>query len=151
MKIPKKLKWIIIISIITIIILTIFLYIFINKQTDEVLPASAQPVSDSVPDDTLETFNYTETEIREMIIELSKNRFGEDAYVIPLNADSPSQAEIEGKTRYIYIYAADSLSKQEDVDNIKALYHVDPVTGEIFDNGNGKMEKVQLEDDLNEE
>lgn len=151
MKNPKKLKWVIIISIVATIILTFFLYIFINKDTDEALPSSAQPVSGSVPVDTLESFKYTEAEIREMIIELAKKRFGEDAYVIPLNADSPSQAEIEGKTRYIYIYAADSLSKQEDVDDIKGLYHVDPVTGEIFDNGNGKMEKVQLEDDLNEE
>lgn len=151
----KILKPIIMLSVVAIVIIVVCIYISVSKNKDLSLPATADPVSltgeTEVSDDIIKTFKYTEPEIRKMILDLAKKRFGDDAYVIPLNTEGPSQVEIEGKSRYVYIYAADSLSKQEDVDNIKGLYHVDPVTGEIFDNGSGKMEKVQLEVELNEE
>lgn len=149
MRNQRRIKTIIIISIVILIIAVVLVYIFTNNDQGEAIHSSAQPISESVPADAINSFNYTEPELREIIFKLATERFGEDAYVIPLNTDGPSQAEIDGQTRYIYIYAADSLTKQED--DIKGLYHVDPVTGEIFDNGSGKMEKVNLEDDLNEE
>lgn len=151
MKNRKKLITVIIILVAVLIIAAIFLYIFMNKNTVEPVQTTADTFVATISDEVLETFKYTESELREIVFDLAKERFGDDAYVIPLNLEGPSKVEIEGTERYVYIYAADSLSKQEDVDNIKGLYHVDPVTGEIFDNGNGKMEKVQLESELNEE
>lgn len=151
MKISKKTKFLIIIFVLLALVIAFLGYIFLSKDTDDAIPSSAQPVSSTtqseVPGNIAKTFKFTEPEIRKIIIDLSKTRFGDDAFVIPLSLDGPSQVEIEGKKRYVYIYVADSLSKQEDVDDIKGLYHVDPVTGEIFDNGNGKMEKVQLEEE----
>lgn len=128
--------------VLALAIMAVCLFIFSGGE-------DAEPVSATV--DTANDAQFSEEEIRGMIIKLAKDRFGSDAYVLPLNPEKPSFVEIEGKKRYVYIYAADSLSKQEDVDNIKGLYHVDISSGEIFDNGNGKMKKIQMESDFYEE
>lgn len=151
MNIRKNLKIIIPVCIL-ILVVAISVCMFAGKKsTDSVsIPVSSNN-SNLLTNEAAKNFNFTEEELREIIMEIAKERFGTEAYVLPLSTDGPSLVEIEGKERYVYIYAADSLSDHAAADNIKGLYHVDPVTGEIFDNGNGKMEKIMMESDLNEE
>lgn len=156
MNIRKNLKIIIPIVILILVVSATVVYFFAVKKANEASPAPVEvptvtkPLA-SVSDEVINSFNYTEEELRKTVIAIAKKRFGDGVFVIPLNADSPSLVEIEGAERYVYMYAADTLNNQENADNIKGLYHVDPVTGEIFDNGNGKMEKIIMESDLNEE
>lgn len=110
-------------------------------KKDQPEPVTASPEKVEQREEILETFNYTEAETKEMVTEIVREKFGEKAFIIPLTVDGPSEAELNGETRYFYIYAADSL---EDNDSqVRGIYHIDPVTGEIFDNGNGKMEKIR--------
>ena len=150
MNIRKNLKIIIPIFLLLVIAAAISVYLLAFKPYAEPSTQTADMVSAEVVA-AAKNFKFTEAELRETVITIAKERFGEDCFVIPLNADSPSLVEIEGTERYVYIYAADSLNNQENADDIKGLYHVDPVTGEIFDNGNGKMEKIIVESDLHEE
>ena len=88
------------------------------------------------------TTNYTEAQLREIVNKIAKDRFGEDSFVIFLSTEGPSEVEIDGIKRKVYIYAADSANSQKESGKVRGLYHADADTGEIFDNGSGTMEKV---------
>ena len=102
-----------------------------DKQEQDV-PASAQPTV------------YSEAELRKMVNDIAKERFGDDAFIIFLSTEGPSEIEIDGVKRKVYIYAADSASAHKQSGNVRGLYHVDADTAEIFDNGSGNMEKVVI-------
>ncbi len=86
---------------------------------------------------------YTEPQLREIARQTACEQFGDDAFIIFLSSEGPSEIEIYGTKRNIYIYAAESKSIYEQTGKIRGLYHVDADTGEIFDNGNGNMEKIK--------
>lgn len=88
-------------------------------------------------------FKYSEPELREMVIKTAREQFGDDSFIIFLSSEGPTRVEIHGLERNIYIYAADSRSAHDETGEIRGLYHIDADTGEIFDNGNGNMEKIK--------
>ena len=104
----------------------------------DALVADAPDVKTEEPPKT----HYTEQQLRETINKIAKERFGSDAFVIFLSTEGPSEVEIEGVKRKVYIYAADSTSAWKESGIVRGLYHADADTGEIFDNGSGNMEKV---------
>ncbi|MFA7637373.1 MAG: hypothetical protein WCX81_06390, partial [Monoglobales bacterium] len=66
------------------------------------------------------------------------------AFIIFLSSEGATKIEIQGINRNIYIYAVDSKAAYDETGQIRGLYHVDADTGEIFDNGNGNMEKIKI-------
>lgn len=137
----NKTKTILIILLVVIILAVGAVWFFAIPEPAEV-PVSA-PVAETsdIKEESLTT-HYTESELRETINKIAKERFGDDAFVIFLSTEGPSEVEIEGIKRKVYIYAADSASAQKESGNVRGLYHADADTGEIFDNGSGTMEKV---------
>lgn len=128
-----------------LIVLTCSALLLRDLSGNKTLPVSATPVKEESPaisSDIAENFQFSEQELRKTIEQLAKDRFGKDAVIIFLSQDGPAKVEIEGIERYVYKYAADSLSSYEQSGNARGLYHADPVSGEIFDNGTGKMEKI---------
>ncbi len=137
----KKIKIALIVSLAVILLMGGAILLFAVPQSDT-LPADA-PVAEKhdITEESQPT-HYTEDELREVVNKIAKERFGEDAFVIFLSAEGPSEVEIEGIKRKVYIYAADSASAQKESGKVRGLYHADADSGEIFDNGNGNMEKV---------
>lgn len=142
----KKLKitMVIIACIIIVAGMAVWLFAANEKQSDSV-PADAG-IAEEVQNDKSDNetdFMYSEQELREMATETAKEQFGDDAFIIFLSSEGPTELEINGIKRNIYIYAADSRNEHDKTGKIRGLYHVDADTGEIFDNGNGKMEKIK--------
>lgn len=84
---------------------------------------------------------------REQALEEAKKaaakQFGGDAFVIPASDETPTEVEIDGKMRACYMFGADSLANMSGENaSMRGLYHFDAVTGEIFDNADGKMTKI---------
>lgn len=74
---------------------------------------------------------------------VAKKQFGDDAFVIPASEEIPSEVEIDGEQRPCYMFGADSMSHLSGENaSMRGLYHFDAVTGEIFDNANGEMKKI---------
>lgn len=86
---------------------------------------------------------YSEPELREMATEVARENYGDDAFIIFLSSEGPATLEINGTVRSVYIYAADSRAEHDKTGKIRSIYHIDADTGEIFDNGNGNMEKIK--------
>ncbi len=86
---------------------------------------------------------YSEPELREMATEVARENYGDDAFIIFLSSEGPATLEINGTERSVYIYAADSRAEHDKTGKIRSIYHIDADTGEIFDNGNGNMEKIK--------
>ena len=137
----NKTKTILIILLVVIILAVGAVCFFAIPKPAEV-PANA-PVTETsdIKEESLST-HYSEPELRETINKIAKERFGDDAFVIFLSTEGPSEVEIEGIKRKVYIYAADSESARKESGKVRGLYHADADTGEIFDNGSGTMEKV---------
>lgn len=86
---------------------------------------------------------YTREEALAEAEKTAKKQFGDDAFVIPASDETPSEVEIDGKNRACYMFGADSMSHLSGENaSMRGLYHFDAVTGEIFDNADGKMEKI---------
>lgn len=86
---------------------------------------------------------YTREEALAEAEKTAKKQFGDDAFVIPASDETPSEVEIDGKNRACYMFGADSMSNLSGENaSMRGLYHFDAVTGEIFDNADGKMEKI---------
>lgn len=139
----KKLK--ITIALIAFIIIiagaTVWFFTSIDKQ-----PTNGNETIGEIQNEKVEdamNLRYSEPELRAMVTETAKEQFGEDAFIIFLSSEGPTILEINGVKRNIYIYAADSRSVYDKTGEIRGLYHVDADTGEIFDNGNGNMEKIK--------
>lgn len=139
----KSLKIILTVAVAVVIIAGVVIFFAVNNTT--VQPAtetSAEKVTQT--DETKDGLNYSEPELRKMIDKVAKERFGNDAFVIFLSSEGPTEVEIHGTKRTVYIYAADSVAEFEKNGKIRGLYHVDADTGEIFDNGSGTMEKISI-------
>ena len=133
----NKLKAALIVSLV-IILAGGAIWFFTIPQPADVPVADSPDIKTEKPIKT----HYTEQELRETINKIASKRFGSDAFVIFLSTEGPSEVEIEGIKRKVYIYAADSTSARNESGKVRGLYHADADTGEIFDNGSGSMEKV---------
>lgn len=86
---------------------------------------------------------YTRDQALEEAKKAAAKQFGADAFVIPASDETPSEVEIDGKMRACYMFGADSLANMSGENaSMRGLYHFDAVTGEIFDNADGKMVKI---------
>ncbi len=86
---------------------------------------------------------YTREEALAEAEKAAKKQFGDDAFVIPASEETPSEVEIDGKNRACYMFGADSMSHLSSENaSMRGLYHFDAVTGEIFDNADGNMTKI---------
>lgn len=141
----SRITKIIIAVTIALVLLVATALLFFAIPEPAVLPTSA-PISEQQEQDNVpgETVSYAEPEIRKTINDIAKKQFGDDAFVIFLSTEGPSEVEIDGIKRTVYIYAADSLSAHKKSGQVRGLYHVDADTGEVFDNGRGTMEKVVI-------
>ena len=137
----KKIKITLIISLAIILLIGGAVWLFAIPQP-EALPTDAPVAEKQDITEEVQPTHYSEAELRKTVNKIAKDRFGEDAFVIFLSTEGPSEVEIEGIKRKVYIYAADSASAQKDSGKVRGLYHADADTGEIFDNGTGNMEKV---------
>lgn len=142
----KSNKKLIIISCCVLLAVIISAAVYFATTPDRgALPASTAPAANSAETtEELPEFYYSADDIKKIAEDAAKAQYGEDAFVICLSPDGPTPIDIHGTQRYVYIYGADSLSAQAQSGNIRGLYHIDPDSGEIFDNGNGKMEKLTL-------
>lgn len=140
----KSLKIILAVTIaVVILIAAVILFFVVNGTSNQpVTETSTEKVTQT--DETKDSLNYSEPELRKMIDKVAKERFGNDAFVIFLSSEGPTEVEIHGIKRTVYIYAADSVAEFEKNGKIRGLYHVDADTGEIFDNGSGTMEKINI-------
>ena len=119
-------------------------YFLCLPDTEAVAPVSAEPVSSpSEIADPQVQFVYSAEDAQKLAEAAAKKMFGDDAFVICLGPE-PAETDIHGTSRHVYIFGADSRSAQEQSGAIRGLYHIDADTGEIFDNGNGKMEKITI-------
>lgn len=85
---------------------------------------------------------YTQKQAMEIAKDVAKKQFGSDAVVFPASEETPSEVEINGEKRWCYMFGADSMSEFSNSGSMRGLYHFDANTGEIFDNQNGDMKKV---------
>lgn len=110
-----------------------------NEEKDKT--SDEQDNTDSV----YEKYNikYTRDEALKEAESAAKKQFGEDAIVIPASDETPTEVEIDGNMHPCYMFGADSMSHLSDGnESLRGLYHFDASTGEIFDNADGKMKKI---------
>lgn len=91
-------------------------------------------------------FSYTENtkfsfdEAYSIALEAAKKQFGENAIIVPASEKRALNVMINGEKRACYMFGADR--KDFSGGAMEGLYHVDGNTGEVFDNGKGKMTKI---------
>lgn len=91
-------------------------------------------------------FSYTENtkfsfdEAYTMALEAAKKQFGDDAIVVPASEKKALNVMINGEKKACYMFGADR--KDFSGGAMEGLYHVDGNTGDVFDNGKGKMIKL---------
>ena len=117
--------------------------IYFLTLPEEAAPVSVQPAEADEAEQKPPEFYYSAEEAQKIAENTAKNMFGDDAFVVCLGAE-PAKTEIHGVERYVYIFGADSLAAQKESGKIRGLYHIDADSGEIFDNGNGNMEKIMI-------
>ncbi len=91
-------------------------------------------------------FSYTENtrlsfdEAYQIALEAAKKQFGENAIIVPASEKKALNVNIDGVKRACYMFGAD----RDDFSGgaMEGMYHVDGNTGEVFDNGKGKMTKI---------
>lgn len=86
---------------------------------------------------------YTRDEAMEIAKKAAKAQFGADAVVFPASDENYQFVEINGSSRMCYMFGADSVSKLSAGGTVDGLYHVDANTGEVFDNQDGLMVKIE--------
>lgn len=91
-------------------------------------------------------FSYTENtrlsfdEAYKIALEAAKKQFGDDAIIVPASEKKALNITIDGIKRACYMFGAD---RKDFVGGaMEGMYHVDGNTGEVFDNGKGKMMKI---------
>lgn len=70
----------------------------------------------------------------------ARKQFGENAFVIPVSEKKATEVAIDGEKRACYMFGADKADLNDG--SMRGLYHVDALTGDIYDNGEGKMTKI---------
>ncbi|MBR5586641.1 MAG: hypothetical protein IKW02_01630 [Clostridia bacterium] len=139
-KFPSKRNLIIVCSAVLVIVVLAAAIYFLTLPENASAPVSAKPVTESDGQEQTE-FNYSVEDAQKIAEKAAKFMFGEDAFVICLGPE-PAKVEIHGTDRYVYVFGADSFVAQQESGQIRGLYHIDADSGEVFDNGNGNMEKI---------
>ena len=91
-------------------------------------------------------FSYTENtrlsfdEAYKIALEAAKKQFGENAIIVPASEKKALNITIDGAKRACYMFGADRDNFSGGA--MEGMYHVDGNTGEVFDNGKGKMTKI---------
>lgn len=112
------------------------------------VPANAQvsqgddkaPISGVAKNNNPKQVKYSYEQALEIAKEAAKNQFGDKSFVIPAGGTETVEVTINGTLRDVYQFGADNTVKKDGT--VSGLYHVDANTGEVFDNGSGKMVKV---------
>lgn len=137
----KKLLIIICCAVLAAVVISMAVYFL--TLPDKTTPASATPATEEAAGQEPPEFSYSVEDAQKIAETAAKNMFGDDAFVICLG-NEPAKTEIHGAERYVYIFGADSFAAQKETGKIRGLYHIDADSGDVFDNGNGNMEKIMI-------
>ena len=80
-------------------------------------------------------------EAQDIALLAAKEKYGEDAFVVPASEKKALFVNIENKKRACYMFGAGEVNLTDGT--MTGLYHVDADTGEVFDNSKGTMEKIR--------
>ncbi len=105
-----------------------------EKEEEEVLKLTyTQPQEDS-------DIKISFEQAYEIALAAAKKQFGENAFVVPASEKKALHVTINGEKHKCYMFGADRADLKDGA--MEGLYHVDAVTGEIYDNSQGEMIKI---------